>query len=136
MVNMYRMVRSAVTTSQARDRLLDAAVEHALNQGIIDLSLREIVDGDRHEPPDAHLPLRVAEGVLVAVVREVERRERQTFGDAALSSAGARRLWDRLADPSLRTQERLFFEITRMRSWGARERRGSWTKRSKAGSPR
>jgi hypothetical protein len=36
------MVRYHVATSQARDRLLDAAVEHALSKGIVDLSLREI----------------------------------------------------------------------------------------------
>ena len=34
-----------MTTSQARDRLLDAAVEHALTKGIADLSLREIAAG-------------------------------------------------------------------------------------------
>ena len=108
---MYHMVRSAVATSQARDRLLDAAVEQALNQGIVDLSLREIAAaiGTSHRMLIYHFGSR--EGVLVAVVREVERRERRTLGDTALSIAGARRLWDRLADPSLRTQERLFFEI-------------------------
>ena len=31
-----------MTDSQARDRLLDAAVDHALTKGIVDLSLREI----------------------------------------------------------------------------------------------
>jgi AcrR family transcriptional regulator len=51
------------------------------------------------------------EGLLIAVVREVERRQRQMLGDAAVSVTDARVLWDRLADPSLRTQERLFFEI-------------------------
>jgi len=50
------------------------------------------------------------EGLLVAVVREVERRERQTL-TGTLTAADARRLWSRLADPGLRSQERLFFEI-------------------------
>ena len=47
----------------------------------------------------------------MAVVREVERRERERLGDAPLSVADARRRWDHLANPSLRAQERLFFEI-------------------------
>jgi AcrR family transcriptional regulator len=108
---MYQMVRLVVAASQARDRVLDAAVEHALSKGIVDLSLREIASaiGTSHRMLIYHFGSR--EGLLVAVVREVEQRERQTLGNAALSVADARRLWDRLVDPSLRTQERLFFEI-------------------------
>jgi len=100
-----------VASSQARERILDAAVEHALSKGVVDLSLREIAAaiGTSHRMIIYHFGSR--EGLLVAVVREVERRERQMLGDAALSVTDARRLWDRLADPSLRTQERLFFEI-------------------------
>jgi AcrR family transcriptional regulator len=107
----YHMVQLAVATSQARDRLLDAAVAHAVSKGIVDLSLREIAAaiGTSHRMLIYHFGSR--EGLLVAVVREVEQRERQTLGDGALSVADARRLWDRLADPSLRAQERLFFEI-------------------------
>jgi AcrR family transcriptional regulator len=50
-------------------------------------------------------------GLLVAVVGEVERRERQILTDASISIDDARRLWERLVDPSLRAQERLSFEI-------------------------
>ncbi len=105
------MVRLAVPTSQARERLLDAAVEHALSKGIVDLSLREIAAaiGTSHRMLIYHFGSR--EGLLVAVVREVEERERQTLGDAAVSVQDALRQWNRLADPSLRPQERLFFEI-------------------------
>jgi AcrR family transcriptional regulator len=108
---VYQMVRWIVASSQARDRVLDAAVEHALSSGIVDLSLREIAAaiGTSHRMIIYHFGSR--EGLLVAVVREVERRQRQMLGDAAVSVTDARRLWDRLADPSLRTQERLFFEI-------------------------
>ena len=101
-----------MTASQARDRLLDAAVEHALTKGIVDLSLREIAAGigTSHRMLIYHFGSR--EGLLVAVVREVERRERQALtGSGALSTADALRLWSRLADPGLRAQERLFFEI-------------------------
>jgi AcrR family transcriptional regulator len=106
------MVQSGVTDSQARDRLLGAAVEHALTKGIVDLSLREIAAGigTSHRMVIYHFGSR--EGLLVAVVREVERRERQALaGTGALSAADALRLWSRLADPELRAQERLFFEI-------------------------
>jgi len=105
------MVRLAVVSSQARDRLLHAAVDHALDQGIVDLSLREIAAaiGTSHRMLIYHFGSR--EGLLVAVVREVERRERERLGTAPLSVADARRRWDHLADPSLRAQERLFFEI-------------------------
>ena len=105
------MVRFAVASSQARDRLLHAAVQHALDQGIVDLSLREIAAaiGTSHRMLIYHFGSR--EGLLVAVVREVERRERESLGTAPLSVADARRRWDHLADPSLRAQERLFFEI-------------------------
>jgi AcrR family transcriptional regulator len=108
---MYHMVPLAVATSQAKDRMLNAAVEHALSKGIVDLSLREIASaiGTSHRMLIYHFGSR--EGLLVAVVREVERRERRTLDDTTISVADARRLWVRLADPSLRTQERLFFEI-------------------------
>ncbi len=108
---VYQMVRLSVADSQARDRLLHAAVQHALDQGIVDLSLREIAAAitTSHRMLIYHFGSR--EGLLVAVVREVERRERENLGTAPLSVADARRRWDRLADPSLRAQERLFFEI-------------------------
>ena len=101
-----------MTASQARDRLLDAAVEHALTKGIVDLSLREIAAGigTSHRMLIYHFGSR--EGLLVAIVREVERRERRALtGSGVLSTADALRLWSRLADPELRAQERLFFEI-------------------------
>jgi AcrR family transcriptional regulator len=109
---MNQMVQLGMTASQARDRLLDAAVEHALTNGIVDLSLREIAAGigTSHRMLIYHFGSR--EDLLVAVVREVERRERRALtGAGALSTADARRLWSRLADPQLRSQERLFFEI-------------------------
>jgi AcrR family transcriptional regulator len=108
---MYQMVRCRMAISQARDRLLAAAVEHALRNGIVDLSLRDIATaiGTSHRMLIYHFGSR--EGLLVAVVREVERQQRQTLPASDLSIDDARRLWDRLADPGLRGQERLFFEI-------------------------
>jgi len=105
------MVQFNVVTSQAKDRLLLAVVEQAKSEGILDLSLREIAAaiGTSHRMLIYHFGSR--DGLLVAIVREVERRERQTLGDTTPSVADARQQWNRLADPSLRAQERLFFEI-------------------------
>jgi AcrR family transcriptional regulator len=96
---------------RAKQRLLEAAVDHALNEGIVDLSLREIAAaiGTSHRMLIYHFGSR--EGLLTSVVREVERRQREAVADTALSADNARQLWDRWADPSLWAQERLFFEI-------------------------
>ena len=105
------MVQLVMVDVQPRDRLLDAAVGHALDQGIVDLSLREIASaiGTSHRMLIYHFGSR--EGLLVAVVREVERRQREMIAWESLTADDARRTWARLVDPSLRTQERLFFEI-------------------------
>jgi AcrR family transcriptional regulator len=105
------MVQCGMATVQPKDRLLNAAVEHALDQGIVDLSLREIASaiGTSHRMLIYHFGSRV--GLLVAVVREVERREREMIAWESFTTDAARREWARLIDPSLRAQERLFFEI-------------------------
>jgi len=108
---MYHMARWLVSSPQPKDRLLDSVVEHALQHGIVDARLREIATaiGTSHRMLIYHFGSR--EGLLVAVVREVERRERQALTSGPLSPDGARQLWDRLADPAMYAQERLFFEI-------------------------
>jgi AcrR family transcriptional regulator len=108
---MYQMVQWAMVAMQPKDRLLDATVEHALDKGIVDLSLREIASaiGTSHRMLIYHFGSR--EGLLVAVVREVERREHEMIAWESFTADDARREWDRLIDPSLRSQERLFFEI-------------------------
>jgi AcrR family transcriptional regulator len=54
------------------------------------------------------------EGLLIAVVREVEARQRQFLaeidGDLPPLEMG-RLLWDRLADPAMWPYEKLFFEV-------------------------
>ena len=107
----YQMVQWAMAESQPRDRLLDAVVGHALDEGIVDLSLREIASaiGTSHRMLIYHFGSRA--GLLVAVVREVERRERGMISWESLSADDARCTWERFIDPSLRSQERLFFEI-------------------------
>jgi AcrR family transcriptional regulator len=105
------MVHSAMPPSQARDRLLDAAVHHALDAGIADLSLRQLAAaiGTSHRMLLYHFGSR--EGLLVAVTQAVEEQQRAALLDSGLGPQNARRSWERLSDPTLWPQERLFFEL-------------------------
>lgn len=97
-----------------RQNLLDAAVQHALAAGIGDLSLRELASaiGTSHRMLIYHFGSR--EGLLVAVTEEVERRERATALASGHGPEGPWRTWQRLSDPALWPQERLFFELYAM----------------------
>jgi len=108
---MYQMVRLAMPASQARERLLAAAVSHALSAGIADLSLRELAAaiGTSHRMLIYHFGSR--EGLLVAVARAVEEAERAALLDAGTAPDDLWRSWERLSDPRLWPQERLFFEL-------------------------
>ena len=105
------MVRLAMPASQARERLLAAAVSHALSAGIADLSLRELAAaiGTSHRMLIYHFESR--EGLLVAVARAVEEAERAALLDAGTVPDDLWRSWERLSDPRLWPQERLFFEL-------------------------
>jgi len=108
---MYHMVRSIMTTSQARERLLAAAVEQATRGGIADLSLRELAAaiGTSHRMLLYHFGSR--EGLLTAVARAVEEAQRAVVSEWGITSANARRLWQHFSDPQLWPAERLFFEL-------------------------
>jgi AcrR family transcriptional regulator len=108
---MNQMVRSGMATSQARDRLLAAAVDQAMQGGIADLSLRELAAaiGTSHRMLLYHFGSR--EGLLVAVARAVEEAQYAGVPDGGITAADARRLWQHLSDPALWPQERLFFEL-------------------------
>jgi len=99
--------------SQARMRLLDAAVQHALDAGIADLSLRELADaiGTSHRMLIYHFGSR--DGLLVAVAQAVEATQRELAFGAGERSApeDAREFWKRISSPKLWPQERLFFEL-------------------------
>jgi AcrR family transcriptional regulator len=99
--------------SQARRRLLDAAVQHALEAGIADLSLRELAEaiGTSHRMLIYHFGSR--EGLLVAVAQAVEETQRAlAFGSGERSTpTDARAFWNRISSPKLWPQERLFFEL-------------------------
>jgi AcrR family transcriptional regulator len=99
-----------------RDRLLAAAVEHAAGHGLADLSLRQLAAalGTSHRMLVYHFGSK--EGLLVEVVRAVERQQREALAslgaDASLPPGeAARRLWQRVADPAMWRYERLFFEL-------------------------
>src|SRR5258708_23524134 len=98
-------------TSQARERLLTAAVRHALDAGIADLSLRQLAAaiGTSHRMLLYHFGSR--EGLLVAVTQAVEEQQRAALLESGLTLQDARRSWERLSDPKLWPQERLFFEL-------------------------
>lgn len=101
------MVHLAMVTSQARERLLAAAVDQAMRGGITDQSLRELAAaiGTSHRMLLYHFGSR--EGLLVAVSNAVNEAEA-----AALAKwEDPRRLWQHFSDPELWPVERLFFEL-------------------------
>jgi AcrR family transcriptional regulator len=105
------MVQWFMASLQPRDRLLAAAIEHALDKGIADFSLREIAAaiGTSHRMLIYHFGSR--EGLLTAVTQEVERRQRDAVLDVGVSRSGAWKSWKRLSDPSRWPLARLFFEL-------------------------
>jgi AcrR family transcriptional regulator len=105
------MVHSGVPSSQARDRLLAAAMDHALTAGIGDLSLRELASaiGTSHRMLIYHFGSR--EGLLVAVSQAVEQTERAAFARTGSTEEDAWEFWQRLSHPTMWPQERLFFEL-------------------------
>lgn len=105
------MVRCGVVERQARDRLLDAAVVHAMKVGIAELSLRELAAaiGTSHRMLIYHFGSR--QGLLVAVTQEVEQRHKATYLRSPDSTEDPRQSWGRISHPNLWPQERLFFEL-------------------------
>jgi AcrR family transcriptional regulator len=105
------MVHFGMATSQARERLLAAAVDQAMQGGIADLSLRELAAaiGTSHRMLLYHFGSR--EGLLIAVARAVEEAQRAAVPGWGISPAEARRGWQHFSDPKLWPQERLFFEL-------------------------
>jgi AcrR family transcriptional regulator len=96
---------------QPRERLLDAAVAHAMTVGIAELSLRELAAaiGTSHRMLIYHFGSR--EGLLLAVTQAVEARERAAYQRSLDEAEDPRQRWSHLSDPKLWPQERLFFEL-------------------------
>jgi AcrR family transcriptional regulator len=100
-----------MATSQARERLLAAAVEQAMSGGITDQSLRELATaiGTSHRMLLYHFGSR--EGLLSAVTQAVEEGQRAAVAQEGISLTSARQLWEHFSDPQLWPAERLFFEL-------------------------
>jgi AcrR family transcriptional regulator len=103
-------------TSGARDRLLRAAIDYVSVNGLTDLSLRRLATelGTSHRMLSHHFGSK--DGLWVAIVEEVERRQLRATVEAAPlgqpSFADAMRTrWLHVSDPSLWPIERLFFEV-------------------------
>ena len=100
-----------------RDRLLAAAVDYVVANGISNLSLRELAAaiGTSHRMLIYHFGSK--EGLLVAVIRSVEAAQREFFGQLLRAQPelspgdGIRLMWRHFTDPQFAPHERLFFEI-------------------------
>jgi AcrR family transcriptional regulator len=98
-----------------RERLLARVIAYAATDGVADKSLREIAAGvgTSHRMLLYHFGSR--EGLLVAIVAEVERQQRvflATLVEQTGAADGAdvmRRQWEQLTDPGVRPYVRLFF---------------------------
>jgi AcrR family transcriptional regulator len=105
-----------VTDKSPRETLLEGAIDYVAHNGITDLSLRQLASalGTSHRMLIHHFGSK--EGLWVAIVHDVERRQRATLSDlvpaADVPVADAMRAWWRhISDPSLWPNERLFFEL-------------------------
>jgi AcrR family transcriptional regulator len=105
-----------VTDKGPRETLLEGAIDYVAHNGITDLSLRRLAGalGTSHRMLIHHFGSK--EGLWVAIVHEVERRQRAILADllpnADVPVAEAMRAWWRhISDPSLWPNERLFFEL-------------------------
>src|SRR3954451_22504022 len=88
-LGMYRMVHHdvpvgtvlAMAPGEARQRLLDAAIDYVVGHGLTDLSLRGLAAelGTSHRMLSHHFGSK--EGLWVAIVEEVERRQLLTMAE-------------------------------------------------------
>ena len=103
--------------TSARERLLAAAIEHVSQHGVGEISLRSLASalGTSHRMLIYHFGSR--EALLIEVIRTVEDQQRAALAAILRDESDAppaeimRRMWARVADPSLWPNERLFFEV-------------------------
>jgi AcrR family transcriptional regulator len=100
----------------SRERLLSATIAYVAAHGLHDRSLRELAAaiGTSHRMLIYHFTSK--EGLMRAIVEEVERQQREFFAqfvaDLTVPPAeAALAFWQRLADPTLANNVRLFFEL-------------------------
>lgn len=97
--------------SRRRSDLLDALVDECAARGVGGRSLRDLADavGTSHRMLLHHFGSR--DELLVAVVNEVERRQRAILRDLDTADPHSfATMWAQLRRPELRALERLFFE--------------------------
>jgi AcrR family transcriptional regulator len=100
-----------------RQRLLDAAVEYVLENGLSELSLRELAAaiGTSHRMLIYHFGSK--EGLLVAIIRSVEAAQRDFFTQLIRAQPdlrpgeGIRLMWRHFTEKRFAPHERLFFEM-------------------------
>jgi len=102
----------------ARERLLEAVIEHFAAEGLADQSLRRIAEaiGTSHRMLLYHFGSK--DGLLLEVVRAVEARTQVRLASLAEAEDAfgrtdelIRSMWAYLADPALGDFERLFFAL-------------------------
>ena len=105
-----------MSVKSPREKLLDAAIEYTSAHGMGDLSLRALAAalGTSHRMLIHHFGSK--EGLWVAIVHEVERRQRELLGGMLPDPNGSLEdatwaWWKHISDPSLWPNERLFFEL-------------------------
>jgi AcrR family transcriptional regulator len=105
-----------VTEKSPREKLLEGAIDYVAHNGITDLSLRQLASalGTSHRMLIHHFGSK--EGLWVAIVHEVEARQRAILAEL-VPAAGVpvdeamRAWWRHISDPSLWPNERLFYEL-------------------------
>jgi AcrR family transcriptional regulator len=105
-----------MSRKDARQHLLDRAIEYVAANGISDLSLRSLATalGTSHRMLIHHFGSK--EGLWVEIVQTVEQRQRETLAeilpdpDQPMGEA-MRDWWKHISSPSLWPNERLFFEL-------------------------
>jgi AcrR family transcriptional regulator len=102
--------------SDAEQRLLHGAIDYVAAHGLQDRSLRDIAAaiGTSHRMLIYHFGSKA--GLMRAIVEEVERQQREFFAQfiADLSVPpidAAQAFWERVSDPALANNVRLFFEL-------------------------
>ena len=105
-----------MASGEARQRLLDQAIDYVADHGLTDLSLRALAAelGTSHRMLIHHFGSK--EGLWVAIIRDVEQRNRAAIIDMTRDSPAplaetVRSWWRHISDPSLWPNERLFFEV-------------------------
>jgi AcrR family transcriptional regulator len=115
---MYHMVQClGVSVQSPREKLLEGAIDYVAHNGITDLSLRRLAEalGTSHRMLIHHFGSK--EGLWVAIVHEVERRQRAVLAEMVPAAPDVpveeamRAWWRHISDPSLWPNERLFYEL-------------------------